>query len=84
MDHLDSYSSWWGPMPVWLKLVTALGIYPAWFFTVYCLVTGASKSREALLAFGVCMIGTLLHIAFDRRNRGGNQEPGDFDNFGSE
>jgi hypothetical protein len=82
MNCLEDYQSWWRPLPAWLKLVTAVGIYPAWFFIVYCVFTGASKSQEALLAFGVCVIGTLLHIAFDRRNRGGSHERDGLD-FGS-
>lgn len=84
MDRLEAYRSWWRPLPAWLKLVTAVGIYPAWFFIAYCVFTGASKSREALLAFGIFMIGTLLHIAFDRRNRSGDREQGGFDFFGGE
>lgn len=71
-------------MPKWLKLVTAVGIYPAWLFIVYCVFTGASKSQEALLAFAVCVIGTLLHLAFDHRKRDNNRERGGFDLFGGE
>jgi hypothetical protein len=84
MDRLKAYRSWWRPLPAWLKLVTAAGIYPAWFFIVYCVFTGASKSLEAVLAFGVCTIGTLLHIAFDGRNRGGSREHGGVDVFGGD
>jgi len=84
MDRLEAYRSWWQPLPAWLKLVTAVGIYPAWLFIVYCVFTGASKSREAMLAFGVFFIGTLLHIAFDRRNRGSSRERNGFDFFGGE
>jgi hypothetical protein len=74
MDRLEDYRSSWRPLPARLKLITAIGIYPAWFFIVYCVFTGASKSREALLALGVCAIGALLHIALDRRDRGGDQQ----------
>jgi len=84
MERLQAYRDWWRPLPAWLKLVTALGIYPAWFLIVYSVFTGASESREAFIAFGVCMVGALLHIAFDRRNRGGRREQGGFDFFGGE
>ena len=84
VDRLNAYRSWWRPLPAWLKLVTAAGIYPAWFFLIYCVFTGASKSREALFAFGVFAAGALLHIAFDRRNRGGNPDRGGFDFFDGE
>ncbi|MBB5713153.1 hypothetical protein [Sphingomonas xinjiangensis] len=60
------------------------GIYPAWFFIVYCVFTGASKSQEALFAFGVFSIGTLLHISFDRRDRGAHREQGGVDFVGGE
>lgn len=71
-------------MPAWLKLVTAAGIYPAWFFIVYGVITGASKSQRAFVAFGVFTIGTLLHLAFDRRNREGRRERSEFDFFDGE
>jgi hypothetical protein len=84
MDRLQAYRRWWQPLPAWLKLVTAVGIYPAWLFIVFCVFTGASKSREALLAFGVCTIGTLLHIAFDRRDRDVSREQDGVDFFGGD
>ena len=84
MDRLESHRSWWRPLPIWLKLVTVVGIYPAWLFIVYCVFTGASKSQEALIAFGVGVIGTLLHIAFDRRDQGGGREQSGFDVSGGE
>ncbi|MCC2977944.1 hypothetical protein LK533_14830 [Sphingomonas sp. PL-96] len=84
MDRLQSYRSWWQPLPAWLKLVTLVGIYPAWLFIVVCVCTGASKSKEALLAFGVCVIGTLLHIAFDHRDHGNPQQRNGVDFGGGE
>ncbi|RYE65475.1 MAG: hypothetical protein EOO81_12640 [Oxalobacteraceae bacterium] len=84
MKRLEAYRDWWRPLPVWLKLVTTVCIYPAWFFIVYCVFTGASESQEAFLAFGVFMAGTLLHIAFDRRNRGDCREPDGIDYLGRE
>jgi hypothetical protein len=84
MDRLELYRSWWRPLPLWLKVVTAAGIYPAWFVIVCCVLTGASKSLAAVLAFGVCTAGTLLHIARDHRNRGDGRERGGFDFFGDE
>jgi hypothetical protein len=74
MGRLEASRRWWRPLPAWLKLVTITGVYPAWFFIIYCLFTEASKGREALPAFDVFTIGALLHIAFDRRNRGGGQD----------
>ncbi|URW74535.1 hypothetical protein M9980_08065 [Sphingomonas donggukensis] len=84
MDRFKSYRSWWRPLPAWLKLITVLGIYPAWLFIVYCACTSASKSQDALLAFGVFALGTVLHIAFDRRNRGAGPEQGGDDIVGGE
>jgi hypothetical protein len=82
MDRLEAYRSWWRPLPAWLKLVTVVGVYPAWLFIAYCVFTGASKSRGALFAFGIFAVGALLHIAFDRRNRRAGGERGGFDFFG--
>lgn len=82
MDRLEAYRSWWQPLPAWLKLVTVMGIYPAWLFIVYCVFTGASKSQEAVIAFAIFAIGTLLHIAFNGRNRSSGQKEGGF-NFSS-
>lgn len=84
MDRARSYRNWWHPLPIWLKLVTLLCIYPAWLFIAICVFSGASKSREALLVFGVFAIGTLLHIVFDRRAPGSIQEGGGVDVGGDE
>jgi hypothetical protein len=46
--------------------------------------TGAPKSQGAFLALGIFVIGTLLHIAFDRRNRSGGRERRGIDFFGGE
>jgi len=84
MIRFGAYRSWWRPLPGWLKLVTVLGIYPAWFFIVYCVFTESAKSREAIIAFCIFFIGTMLHILFDRRNRGGTEESGGIDFFGGD
>ena len=85
MDLLEAYRSWWRPLPAWLKLVTVLGIYPAWCFIIYCVFADASKSLEAIIAFGVCMIATLLHMMFDCRNREDDgREHGGLDFLGGE
>lgn len=73
MQRLRSYRSWWQPLPAWLKLVTLLGIYPAGSFMVFWILTGASKSTEALLAFGVCLLCTRMHAADDSLGRGEGQ-----------
>lgn len=64
-----SFSSWWCPLPRWLKVVTALGVYPPWLFIIYCVLTGQAKSVGALVAFSVFAFCTVLHIIFDSRNR---------------
>jgi hypothetical protein len=84
MDRLEAYRRWWQSLPAWLKLVTAAGIYPAWLFILYCLLTGASKSLEALLAFGVCLAGALLHIAFAPATSDDSQGQAGFDFFSGE
>ena len=84
MDRLEAYRSWWRPLPAWLKLVTAAGFYPAWLFIIYCVLIGAAKSVAALIAFGICLVVALLHIAFDRRNRDGIPERGGIDFIGGE
>lgn len=71
MDRPVSYRSWWQPLPVWLKLVAICGAFPAWFIIAYCVLTGQAKSWAALIAFAVFAICTVLHIAFDQRNRRG-------------
>jgi hypothetical protein len=84
MERFQTYREWWRPLPAWLKLITAVCIYPAAFFIFYCVLTGTSKSGEAFIAFGVCMVGALTHIVCDRRNRLGAREPGGVDFFGGE
>lgn len=69
MSRLNRYRPWWQHLPIWLKLATILGAYPAWFFIIYCVLTGRSKSWEALLAFGVFALCAILHIIADPRNR---------------
>ena len=84
MKRLIAYRDLWRDLPAWLKLITAVGIYPAWVFIGYCVFTGASKSLGALVAFGIFAIGTLLHVAFDRRNRSLDGAKGGIDFFGGE
>ena len=64
-----SWSSWWRPLPTWLKLATVIGAYPAWIFIIYCIVKGQAKSPAALLAFAIFAFCAVLHIIFDDRNR---------------
>jgi hypothetical protein len=84
MNRLETYRSWWRPLPVWLKLLTVVGFYPTWMFLIYRVFTGASKSREALIAFIICFACVLLHIAFDKRNRVGGRDGRGIDFFGGE
>jgi len=74
MKRATSYQSWWKPLPLWLKLVTVCGAYPAWLFIIYCVLSGQAKSWGALFAFSIFASCTLLHIVFDRRNRLPNRE----------
>ena len=74
MEAGESYGYWWRPLPLWLKGVTVLVAYPAWFFGVYCILTGQAKSTAAFSAFVVFAVTALLHILFDNRNRRGGLE----------
>jgi hypothetical protein len=68
METRVTLKSWWQPLPLWLKLVTILITYPAWFFILYCIFSGQAKSMAAIWAFGAFAFSAVLHIIFDSRN----------------
>lgn len=84
MNRLQAYGSWWRPLPTWLKLAIATGLFPAWLFIIFCMFTGAANSLAALIAFGIFVVVILLHIAFDRRDHDGGRELGGIDGIGGE
>lgn len=67
-ERLGTREAWWRPLPLWLKLITALVAFPAWFFIVYCIVTGQSNGPAAYVAGAVFFLCAGLHLIFDRRN----------------
>ncbi len=69
MNALGGFADWWKPLHAALELITLLAVCPAWFFILYSVCNGQAKSPSALAAFFVFACGTLLHIAFDGRNR---------------
>ncbi|MFN3474384.1 MAG: hypothetical protein ACK4ZW_10100 [Blastomonas sp.] len=76
MKISQPFGHWWQPLPLWIKGVTVLVGFPAWFFIVYCAAIGNAKSTEAFSAFGVFATIVVLHIVMDSRNRQGIPERG--------
>lgn len=64
-----STREWWSSLPIWLKLIYALVIIPAWLFMAYCIFTGQNESTGAYVAFGIAAVSAVPFFIFERSRR---------------